>query len=128
MVAEVIVDVATSELDKIFDYKVNGLTVFEGSRVVVPFGKYVTEGFVMRLKESSDYPYEKLRSILRVVDDIPALTSENLKLCNYMHDLYHVPFAPILRLFLPTEMRKGTVRKKTVDFVEINNSFTVPVT
>ncbi len=122
MVAEVIIDVATSELDKIFDYKVNDLTVYEGSRVVVPFGKYVTEGFVMRLKSSSTYPYEKLKNIIRVIDDIPALTSENLKLCNYMHELYHVPYAPILRLFLPTEMRKGTVRKKTVDFVILNNS------
>ncbi len=122
MIAEVIVDVATSELDKIFDYKTNAFNVSVGSRVVVPFGKYVTEGFVMRLKENSSYPVEKLKGILRVVDDIPALTSENLKLCDYMHDLYHVPYAPILRLFLPTEMRKGTVRKKTVDYVEFNKN------
>ncbi len=120
MVAEVIVDVATSELDKIFDYKVNNLTVYEGSRVVVPFGKYITEGFVMRLKQTSDFPFDKLKSILRVVDDIPALTNENLRLCHYMHDLYHVAYAPILRLFLPTEMRKGTVRKKTIDYIEFN--------
>ena len=122
MIAEVIVDVATSELDKIFDYKVNNLAVSEGSRVVVPFGNYVTEGFVMRLKQTSDFAVDKLKSILRVVDDIPALTSENLELCRYMHDLYHVAYAPILRLFLPTEMRKGTVRKKTVDYIEFNSS------
>ena len=89
MIAEVIVDVATSELDKIFDYKVNNLTVFEGSRVVVPFGKYVTEGFVMRLKQNSDYPIEKIKNIIRVIDDIPALTSENLKLCHYMHEPHY---------------------------------------
>ncbi len=122
MIAEVIIDISTSELDKIFDYIVSDTQTKVGSRVVVPFGKFVTEGFVMSIKETSSYPVEKLKKIIRVVDDIPALTSETISLATYMHNHYHLPFAPILRLFLPSEMRRGIVRKKTIDCISLNES------
>ena len=122
MIARVIVDVATSELDRIFDYKFDDENIVVGSRVVVPFGNYVTEGFVMQINDTSLYPYEKLKKIIRVIDDIPAITEENLQLCHFMHDYYHVAYAPILRLFLPSEMRRGTVRKKTCDYLDVDKS------
>ena len=37
MYAEVIVDIASSEVDKIFEYEADE-NVYEGSRVIVPFG------------------------------------------------------------------------------------------
>ncbi len=120
MVARVIVDIATSELDKIFDYKIGFSGAKEGSRVIVPFGKFKTEGFVISIAENSDYPEEKLKSIVRVIDDIPALTEENLKLANYLHETYHVSMASVLRLFLPSEMRKGRVRKKTANYASLS--------
>lgn len=121
MIAKVIVDIATSELDKIFDYKIGYSNAKEGSRVVVPFGKFKTEGFVISVSETSTYPEEKLKQIIRVVDEIPALTKENLDLANYIKDKYHVSMASVLRLFLPSEMRTGKVRKKTANFCALNN-------
>lgn len=113
MYCEVIVDVAASDLDKIFDYiAVPGVSV--GSRVVVPFGKSFTEGFVMALKGESNVPKNKLKSVVRVVEDIPALTEEALKLAAFVREKYHVSYASALRLLLPSEMRTGKVRKKTV--------------
>ena len=53
MIAEVIVDIATSETDRIFSYLCDD-TVAEGSRVHAPFGGRVTAGFVVALKESCD--------------------------------------------------------------------------
>ena len=53
MIAEVIVDIATSETDKIFDYLCDG-DIVVGSRVRAPFGGKILPGFVMRLKEKSD--------------------------------------------------------------------------
>ena len=50
MVAEVIVDIAHSEVDKIFDYAC-GDDITAGMRVAVPFGRSAATGFVVRVKE-----------------------------------------------------------------------------
>ena len=60
MIAEVIVDIASGETDRIFDYLCDD-DVVVGSRVRAPFGNKLLSGFVMRIKESSDYPKEKLK-------------------------------------------------------------------
>ena len=96
MIAEVIVDVASSELDKIFDYKVLSRDVVRGSRVIVPLGSRKTEGFVINLKNTSDYDYSKLKSIIRVVEEIPALTEECLQMAEFMRNKYHIAMSIIL--------------------------------
>ena len=55
MIAEVIVDIAHSDVDKIFDYAC-GEGIAAGMRVTVPFGRSVATGFVVRVKEKSVYP------------------------------------------------------------------------
>ncbi len=125
MIAEVIVDLASSELDKIFDYKISITSVTCGSRVVVPFGNRKIEGFVINIKEKSDYPENKLKYIIRVVEETPALTSECLALAKYMQEKYHTSMALILRLFLPSEMRKGKVRQKMINFVKLTDKFSL---
>ena len=108
MTAEVIVDIAHSEVDKIFEYAaIDG--VHAGSRVRVPFGNRTVDGYVMRLKEGSEYDPSKLKPIASVVDD--ALTPECLALAHALSARYHCPMALTLRLFLPAEMRKGAVRE-----------------
>ncbi len=125
MIAEVIVDVLSSELDKIFDYKVTAQGVSCGSRVIVPFGNRKIQGFVIRVKETSSYPESKLKSIIRAVDETPALTEECLSLARYMKAKYHTSMALILRLFLPSEMRSGKVRSKMVNFVKLSGVLSV---
>ena len=79
MVAEVIVDIAHSEVDRVFDY-LCGDEVCAGMRVTVPFARSVTTGIVMRVKEASGLPPEKLKKIIRVLDELPALNAECLAL------------------------------------------------
>lgn len=110
MIAEVIVDIAHSEVDKIFDYyAIEGVS--PGSRVRVPFARGVADGYVMCLKEKTEYDASKLKSVLSVVDEIPALTEECLRLTYSIAERYHCPKALVLRLFLPAEMRRGGVRE-----------------
>lgn len=125
MIAKVIVDITASELDKIFDYLITTENVVLGSRVIVPFGKIKTEGFVIEIAEKSEYPENKLKPIIRVVDEIPALTSENLALAKYIKEKYHTTYASVLRLFLPSEMRTGKVRARTVKFAELKSGVEV---
>ena len=116
MIAEVIVDIASSEVDKVFDY-VADATVRPGARVKVPFGRTFTAGFVMSVKEKSEYPEDKLKKISFVYDELPAINEECLSLCNAMAERYHCPKALVLRLFLPAEMRTGKVSERFLRFV-----------
>ena len=111
MIAEVIVDIASGETDRIFDY-ICDETAVAGSRVRVPFGGKIVPGFIMRLKERSSVPQEKLKKIFPCDDELPALNTECLSLAEKITARYRVPKALTLRLFLPAEMRTGKVRQK----------------
>ena len=110
MIAEVIVDIAASETDRIYDYLCDDDLVV-GSRVRAPFGGKTIPGFIMRLKETSDLPKERLKKVLPCPDELPALNSECLALAEKLTARYRVPKALTLRLFLPAEMRTGKVRE-----------------
>ena len=60
MFAEVIVDIAHSETDRVFDYKLDDDAIKTGYRVEVPFGYQKKEGFVIGVKENSDLPPDKV--------------------------------------------------------------------
>ena len=115
MFAEVIVDIAHSDVDKIFDYAC-GDDIVRGMRVAVPFGNGVTTGFVMRVKEATDVPPQKLKRVLRREEDFPSLNEEALMLAETIAARYRVSMALTLRLFVPAEMRTGKVstRYRTV--------------
>ena len=105
MIAEVIVDIAVSETDRVFDYAcADDMQI--GSRVRAPFGGRTLCGFVIGLKEKTDYD-GKLRSVTLYEDGLPALTKECLSLAKKIAARYRVPLAAALRLFLPSEMRTG---------------------
>ena len=110
MIAEVIVDIAANETDRIYDYLCDDGTVV-GSRVRAPFGGKIVPGFVMRLKETSNLPPERLKRVFPCGDELPALTEECLFLAEKITARYRVPKALTLRLFLPSEMRTGKVRE-----------------
>ena len=119
MFAQVIVDIAHSQTDKIFEYSC-GTDLKAGSRVKVPFGGRVIDGFVVGISEKSDFPSEKIKPVAFVYDEPPALAEECFSLMNGLSSRYRVPKAVCLRLFIPAEMRAGRVHeayKKTVRFL-----------
>lgn len=118
MIAEVIVDIASSETDRIYDY-LAGDDIVVGSRVRAPFGGKTVPGFVMRLKEKSDLPESRLKRVYPCPDELPALNAECLALAEKLALRYRVPKALTLRLFLPSEMRTGKVRELTKNYAEL---------
>lgn len=122
MIAEVIVDIAASETDRIYDYLCDE-SIVVGSRVRAPFGGKVVPGFVMRIKETSDLPKERLKRVFACPDELPALNAECLALAEKLTARYRVPKALALRLFLPSEMRTGKVRELMRNYAEL----TMPV-
>ncbi|MDE5896377.1 MAG: primosomal protein N', partial [Clostridia bacterium] len=124
MICEVIVDIAHSEVDKIFDYTCDD-PVEAGTRVTVPFGRTTVTGFVVRVKETSEYPVEKLRRIYRK-DAFPALNEECLALARKIAARYRCPLALTLRLFLPAEMRTGKVAERYASYIRVADAEYAP--
>ena len=87
MIAEVIVDVPAQQTDRPFDYRVpekwSGM-IQEGMRVTVPFGPRKLLGFVVKLKESSEF--KSLKNISGLLDMEPALNEELLELGHWLAD------------------------------------------
>lgn len=111
MFAEVIVDIAAAEVDRIFDYDCGSFNISRGVRVTVPFGRMTVEGFVIGLKESTDVPPDKLKSVISVLDKTPVITDEMFALMDYMCGKLHLMKVDILRLFIPSAMRGGRVKE-----------------
>ena len=120
MIAEVIVDVAHSDVDKIFEYICDD-SLQAGMRVAVPFGRSTTTGFVMHVKENSDFPAEKLKRVYRAEEDFPAINAECLSLAKKIAARYRCPLALTLRLFLPAEMRTGKVSESYRTFARLTD-------
>ena len=110
MFAQVIVDIAHSQVDKVFEYACPDDLVV-GARVKVPFGGRMIDGFVIGVSRDSSYPADKVKPIAQIFDEPPALIPECFSLMESIAKRYRVPKAVALRLFLPSEMRLGKVHE-----------------
>lgn len=110
MYAKVIVDIAHSQVDKVFEYSCPENTQ-AGCRVKVPFGGRIIEGFVIGLSETPSFAADRIKPVKEVYDELPALVPECFALMERIALRYRVPKAASLRLFLPSEMRLGKVNE-----------------
>ena len=106
MIAQVIVDVAAKQTDRIFEYQVPEqiADLTTGSRVVVPFGRRKVQGFVVGLTKTSQYQ-GKLKDLLLVVDEQAPLTPELVELSAYLAKTIFSYRISILQTMLPSVMR-----------------------
>ncbi len=118
MIAEVIVDITNSTVDKVFDYIALEDTTI-GQRVMVPFGKRNIQGFVIALKDKSDLSNDKLKKILYAIDSYPVILEEHIELMHFMVKKYHLRYADCLRLFIPSEVRTDDVKPLVKTYVTV---------
>lgn len=106
MIAQVIVDIAAKQTDRIFEYHVpEKLTDVEvGSRVFVPFGPRKLQGFVVGLTDKTAYQ-GRLKDLLLVVDEMPPLTPELVSLSAALAQKVFSYRITILKAMLPRVMR-----------------------
>ncbi|UCZ51786.1 primosomal protein N' [Bacillus shivajii] len=108
MIARVIVDVATNQTDRFFDYFIPPVyeeTTVPGVRVIIPFGPRKVQGFVMEVVDSSQYDLKKIKSIIEVVDVQPPLTQELLDLSVWLKEQTLSFHIAALKVMLPAAMR-----------------------
>lgn len=110
-IGKVIIDIASSLVDKIFDYLLPESEIQVGSRVLVPFGKTIKEGYLVEICQNSDYDPTKLKKIISKIDKVPVINSDQLELAKFMKRKFHTGMCDALRLFLPSELRNGKVKE-----------------
>ena len=104
VIAKVAVSAATYWIDRPYDYLVPENLVEKavpGARVYVPFarGNRRSEGIILALHDHSEV--EKLKAILSVLDDEPALTEEQLKLALFMRERFFCTVYDAVKAILP---------------------------
>src|SRR6056297_1481190 len=102
MIASVCVDVKAHEVDQTYDYLIptrynNMIEV--GMRVIVPFGRRTIMGYVLSLKETSDF--KRLKSIVKPLDVTPALTKEMIALALALSKQNISPLVSMIQAMLP---------------------------
>ena len=116
--ANIIVDVAASDVDKIFDYSIpEDMSIERGMRVKIPFGPRQIEGFVVDISKYTEVPKSRIKSVISVLDEIPALNEEAMELAFWMKDKYKCLLVDALRVMMPAQMRGGRVKKKVERYV-----------
>jgi len=108
MIASVIVDVPAKQTDRPFDYLVPEQIrdwIEIGSRVAVPFGPRLIQGFVIGFPMDTDIDRSKLRAIDHILDIQPPLTDELVKLGRWMSERYLCKEIVALTAMVPAAMK-----------------------
>lgn len=127
-IAKVAVSAATYWIDKPYDYLVpEEFADFlrPGMRVSVPFarGNRRAEGIVLTLSDHSEY--DKLKSILAVLDSEPILTEDQIKLALFMRERFFCTVYEAIKAILPAglwfdEAGNRRVKDKTVEMARLS--------
>ena len=111
IIGKIIIDIASSLVDKVFDYILPDESFEVGMRVYVPFGKIIKEGYIVDTSTESDYDKSKLKTVISKIDNFPVIQKEQLELAAFMKKKFHTGLCDAIRLFLPSEMRLGKVKE-----------------
>lgn len=123
MFCEVIVDILNSNVDKIFDYVLpENLNLKVGQRVLVPFQNRRIEGYILKIKDNTNYETSKLKSVIASLDDFSYLNDESISLMHFLMKTYNLRYVDCLRLFIPSAVRKN-VNEKFISLVSLNKDF-----
>ncbi len=119
MIAEIIVDVQNSNVDKIFDYILPDESIKVGSRVLVPFGNRKIEGYIINIKESSNYDKE-IKSVIKALDTKPLIKQELIALCHELKKKYNIRMVDAIRLVIPSQLRNNKTKESNIFFISLD--------
>ena len=117
--ASVIIDISCENVDRPYSYIIPESlesTLEIGSQVNVPFGKgnNLRKGFVIDIKNESDYPVDKLKYIDSVSEKDISITDKRIKLSIWMKRNYGSTLIASLKTVLPVKMKVKPKENKTV--------------
>jgi primosomal protein N' (replication factor Y) (superfamily II helicase) len=94
-------------LRTLFDYRAaDAVSDDVGRRALIPFGRKIVVGVIMELANTTDLPLTRIRSVLRIMRDVPPLPADVLSLLRFCSDYYHHPLGEVVMAALPTRLRR----------------------
>lgn len=127
MIAEIIMNSSVKNLDRTFDYSIPydmEEKVHIGSRVLVKFGniKELKEGFVVNIKEKSDFQVKDIAK----VEEKDFIDEAKVKLAKWMAERYFCNISECIKLMLPpgtgTNNLANRAKEKTARFIRLIKS------
>lgn len=108
MIARVIVDVPVRQTDRPFDYSVpNEMSewIEVGSRVGVPFGGRVLQGFVIALAEEAEIDRSRIKPVAELLDALPPLLPDMIELSRWLSQKYCCSWTQALQAMIPAALK-----------------------
>ncbi|MEZ5570783.1 MAG: primosomal protein N' [Halioglobus sp.] len=78
-----------------------------GIRLKVPFGKREVTGYLLGLAATSEVPAAALKPVLEILDPLPLIDEQLLRLCHWAADYYHHPLGDVYGNLFPRRLREG---------------------
>lgn len=108
MIAEVIVDVLNKQVNRSFDYVIPPhleSIIKVGYRVHVPFGNMKRMGFVVNIKDNTDYACKRLKEIIDTIDIYPVLNYEFIDIAKFIAENNFSFYATALQTMIPSALK-----------------------
>ena len=94
-----------------------------GARVIVPFGRRRLLGFICGKPRQEDAATFTLKTIDKILDDVPLYTPRLYRLLDWAASYYQTPLGMVLAAALPVALRKGRPAElATIKTWQISNS------
>ena len=107
MIAKVIVDIKTKQVNRTFDYLIPSYLndiIQIGSRVKVPFGKLIRTGYVIEINNLTESKKE-LKEIIDTIDVKRLLNEEFINIAKYIAENNFTFYATALDQMIPTALK-----------------------
>ena len=119
MFAEIVIDIASGELDHSFSYRVPEeleSSIGIGRMVCVPFGNgnRVRKGYVTELSDTSSYDEKKLKDILSVETGEETTEEHLIMLASWIRDTYGCTMIQALRTVFPVHGKMKVRQKRSI--------------
>ena len=113
MYAEVIIIHKGREVDRAFHYALpdEWPGIPSGTRVLVPFGKGDTpyEGYITGFTDTIPFELNKLKKIIKPLDDFPSLDKRMLNLLDWMRKKYFATGSDCIKCIVPSAVKSRGV-------------------
>lgn len=132
MSAQLFLQVALpTPLKQLFDYLppevVDFTSLKPGVRVKVPFKQKQLTGILVHLSNISTLSYERIKPAISVIDEVPLISEDVLKLSKWMADYYHRSLGEILSQGLPLALRQGKLVDEICVPLDANDVYEPPI-
>ena len=118
-----IADVYTYNIPEALLPIANSQSPITGRRILVPLGKKSIIGIIYRQHEGELPANVKVRDALQIIDDTPIVTTEQLKLWEWLSSYYMCTLGEVMAAALPSEIIDDNYSAATTQYIQLSPAY-----